>query len=56
MNPVDTYIYSGTYAIKPDLPFTPGSDLSGVVQKVGADVTQFKVGTLPLNPQGSCQI
>ena len=43
VNPVDTYIRSGTYARKPTLPYTPGSDGAGVVHSVGDDVTQIKV-------------
>ncbi|XP_030631106.1 quinone oxidoreductase isoform X2 [Chanos chanos] len=35
VNPVETYIRSGTYARKPDLPYTPGSDVSGIVEAVG---------------------
>jgi NADPH2:quinone reductase len=38
VNPVDTYIRSGTYARKPALPYTPGSDGAGVVESVGAGV------------------
>ena len=38
VNPVETYIRSGTYAKLPTLPFTPGSDGAGVVEKVGAGV------------------
>jgi len=44
VNPVDTYIRSGTYAIKPQLPYTPGSDGAGVVETVGEEVTAFKPG------------
>lgn len=44
VNPVDTYIRTGTHARKPDLPYTPGSDAAGVVDAVGADVTDFAVG------------
>src|SRR4051812_8807491 len=44
VNPVDTYIRSGSYARKPALPFTPGSDAAGVVEKVGSGVTQFHAG------------
>jgi NADPH2:quinone reductase len=44
VNPVDTYIRSGTYAQKPDLPYTPGKDGAGIVEKTGANVTKFKVG------------
>jgi NADPH2:quinone reductase len=44
VNPVDTYIRSGTYAKKPPLPYTPGTDAGGVVESVGAGVTHVKAG------------
>ena len=44
VNPVDTYICSGTYARKPSLPYTPGSDCAGVVKQVGPAVTSLKEG------------
>lgn len=44
VNPVDTYIRSGTYARKPALPYTPGSDGAGVVESVGANVTALSPG------------
>ena len=44
VNPVDTYIRTGTYARKPTLPYTPGTDVGGVVEAVGADVTRVKKG------------
>jgi NADPH2:quinone reductase len=44
VNPYDTYMRSGTYAIKPPLPYTPGSDAAGVVEAVGAGVTKVKPG------------
>ncbi|HIK44943.1 MAG TPA: NADPH:quinone reductase [Leptolyngbyaceae cyanobacterium M65_K2018_010] len=44
VNPVDTYIRSGSYARLPELPYTPGIDGAGVVVAGGADVTQVKVG------------
>ncbi len=44
VNPVDTYIRSGTYAIKPQCPYTPGSDGAGIVLKVGANVKDWKGG------------
>jgi len=37
VNPVDTYIRSGVHAVKPPLPYTPGRDLAGVVEAVGAE-------------------
>jgi NADPH2:quinone reductase len=44
VNPVDTYIRSGQYAIKPPLPYTPGSDAAGDVEAVGEGVTNFRPG------------
>jgi NADPH2:quinone reductase len=44
VNPVDTYMRAGTYARKPTLPFTPGLDAAGVVERVGAKVDRVKVG------------
>src|SRR5215831_14675741 len=44
VNPYDTYMRSGTYAIKPPLPYTPGSDAAGTVETVGAGVIKVKSG------------
>lgn len=44
VNPVDTYIRSGVYAQKPNLPYTPGKDGAGIVESVGANVSKFKAG------------
>src|SRR5246500_397638 len=44
VNPYDTYMRAGTYAIKPPLPYTPGSDAAGVVEAVGAGVTKVRPG------------
>jgi len=44
INPVDTYIRSGTYARKPNLPYTPGTDAGGIIEAVGPNVKHFKVG------------
>jgi len=44
VNPVETYIRSGTYARKPQLPYTPGADGAGVVEAVGEAIKHFKVG------------
>ena len=35
VNPADTYMRSGAYAIKPALPYTPGMDGAGTVLAVG---------------------
>jgi NADPH2:quinone reductase len=42
VNPYDTYMRAGTYAVKPPLPYTPGSDGAGTVEAVGPGVTKVK--------------
>jgi NADPH:quinone reductase len=42
VNPYDTYMRAGTYAVKPKLPYTPGSDGAGVVEEVGEGVKKVK--------------
>jgi NADPH2:quinone reductase len=44
VNPVDTYIRSGLYTIKPALPYTPGIDAAGVVDAVGEGVSRLSAG------------
>jgi NADPH:quinone reductase len=44
VNPYDTVMRSGTYAVKPALPYTPGSDGAGVIEAVGPDVAKVKPG------------
>jgi NADPH2:quinone reductase len=44
VNPYETYMRSGTYAIKPELPYIPGADAAGVVDQVGTGVTGWKAG------------
>lgn len=44
VNPVEAYIRTGTYAIKPALPYTPGSDAAGMVESVGLGVEGFSPG------------
>ncbi len=44
VNPVETYIRAGTYALKPPLPYTPGGDAAGVVAAVGEHAGRFKAG------------
>jgi NADPH2:quinone reductase len=40
----DVLIVQNKYQFKPELPFTPGSELAGIVSAVGDGVTQYKVG------------
>lgn len=44
VNPVDAYIRTGTYASKPNLPYTPGMDAAGVITAVGSEVKRVKAG------------
>ncbi len=44
VNPYDTYMRNGTYAIKPQLPYTPGSDAAGTVEAGGDGVKKVKAG------------
>ena len=44
VNPVDTYIRSGTYAQSPALPYIPGGDAAGVVKALGTGVTRLRPG------------
>ena len=43
INPVDTYIRSGNYGAR-EMPYTPGFDAAGLVEKVGPNVTRVKPG------------
>ncbi len=44
VNPYDTVMRSGMYAVKPALPYTPGSDGAGVIEAVGPGVAKVKPG------------
>lgn len=43
LNFIDVYFRTGVYAA-PQLPFTPGLEAAGVVEKVGAEVADLQVG------------
>jgi len=44
VNPYDTYMRNGAYAVKPPLPYTPGSDGAGVVEAIGEGVHKVQPG------------
>jgi NADPH2:quinone reductase len=44
VNPVETYIRSGAYGIRPNLPYTPGGDAAGIVEQVGEGVRRVRPG------------
>src|SRR5688572_29256323 len=43
VNPVDAYIRAGAYSMS-NLPYTPGFDAAGTVEKIGPDVDGVKAG------------
>jgi NADPH2:quinone reductase len=44
LNFFDTLMIQGKYQIKPPFPFSPSAEVAGVVESVGADVTDLKPG------------
>ena len=44
VNYVDVIMVGGTYQLRPDLPFVPGTEAAGVVSAIGANVTGFAIG------------
>lgn len=44
VNPYDTYMRAGGYAIAPGLPYTPGADAAGVIDQVGDGVDGLTAG------------
>ncbi len=50
----DVLIIQGKYQFKPPLPFSPGSDIAGIVKEVGSEVKHLKPGDeiIALAPHG----
>lgn len=44
LNPIDTYVRSGTVKMDIPLPYIVGADLAGIVEKTGPNAKRFKVG------------
>lgn len=44
LNFADTLIVRGKYQFKPDLPFSPGAEIAGVIEKLGSGVDGLQVG------------
>ena len=40
----DTLIIKNKYQFKPDLPFSPGGEVTGIIDMLGSNVTGFKLG------------
>jgi NADPH2:quinone reductase len=56
VNPVDTYIRAGRYAQMPAMPYIPGGDAAGVIEAVGKDVKDVKVGDRVYTAGGSARL
>lgn len=44
VNPVETYIRAGTYPLLPDLPYTPGGNVAGIIEECGEDTGPWQEG------------
>lgn len=44
VNPVETYIRAGTYPRLPELPYTPGGNIAGIIDHVGPGVDDWVAG------------
>ncbi|UBM57541.1 zinc-binding dehydrogenase [Marinilongibacter aquaticus] len=40
----DLLILENKYQFKPDLPFSPGGEISGIVEAIGENINRFKIG------------
>ena len=52
LNFFDILMIQGKYQTKPPFPFSPAAEISGVVESVGAGVTDFKVGDRVISSVG----
>jgi NADPH:quinone reductase len=48
----DALMVAGKYQVKPEVPFTPGSEVAGVVTEVAPDVANVKIGARVLASAG----
>jgi len=44
VNFADSLMVKGTYQVKPDLPFSPGLEVSGYISEIGENVTGWNIG------------
>ena len=44
LNFPDALMAQGLYQVKPPLPFSPGTEMAGVIVETGADVQGFQAG------------
>lgn len=53
LNFFDGLMVEGKYQTRPELPFTPGSEVAGVIAALGPDVTSLKIGQRVLAYSGT---
>src|SRR4030042_462333 len=44
LNFLDTMLLRNQYQVSPPLPFSPGAEVAGTIEGLGAGVTEFSVG------------
>src|SRR5688572_15378542 len=52
LNFFDILMIQGKYQFKPPFPFSPAAEISGVIESVGAGVTDFKAGDRVISSVG----
>lgn len=52
LNFPDTLIIAGKYQFQPDLPFSPGGEVAGIIKEIGSDVVHLKVGDRVMSGTG----
>jgi trans-2-enoyl-CoA reductase len=52
INPADLNVIEGKYPVRPSLPGVPGVEGAGVVEEIGASVTNVRAGDMVLLPHG----
>ena len=53
---MDTYIRMGLFAQLPTLPYIPGRDGSGTIEKIGSHVETLKVRSVFIINKGACNL
>jgi NADPH2:quinone reductase len=48
----DTLIIEGKYQFKPEMPFSPGGEVAGVIVRIGREVSGLRIGQRVLAPLG----
>ncbi|MFY0652505.1 MAG: NADPH:quinone oxidoreductase family protein [Cyclobacteriaceae bacterium] len=52
LNFPDTLIIQGKYQFQPDMPFSPGGEVAGIIKEIGEGVTHLKVGDRVMSGTG----